>query len=157
MKYWIIWATNDRILIVFKRVSPLLLIFIINLGLTRFLRQKIYISYVWYAIDCIITSFGEFTSIENKSSVIYTLYFYSFNYSRCLCCPEIQNHHTEEVNIFFSSRTVRPISAFMSACLTNSWKIRLNMYAYSFYVKIMLIYCIILRVRWISVLIVVKF
>jgi len=43
MKYWIIWATNDRILIVLKRVSSLLLISIINLVLTRFLRLKIYI------------------------------------------------------------------------------------------------------------------
>ena len=53
-----------------------------------------------------------YTSIENKSSVIYTLYFYSFNYSRCLCCPEIQNHHTEEVNIFFIPHRSTNISVY---------------------------------------------
>jgi len=95
------------------------------------------------SVDCIITTAGLFSPSRIEGQLIYSLYSYSFVIIRRPHCPEIENHPTKETS-FFLSRTVRSISAFMSANLSNSWKKCMNMYTYSVYVNIMLIYYIIL-------------
>ena len=122
MKYWIIWATNDRILIVLKRVSSLLLISIINLVLTRFLRQKIYIPCNLACLLIVLLRLpGCFLHRKLKVSK-YTLYILTHLFLYVVRIVLKYKIILRKKRHFFLSRTVRSISAFMSANLSNSWK-----------------------------------